>query len=216
MHATTPHRLELRARWRSFDDPRSDAELVVAIVESADRRATAALYERYGNYVEKLLVRLLGPHDRELEDLLHDVFAEALANLGKLQDPGALKGWLTRIAVFQARTLIRKRSRGRWLRFFAPSEVPEAASAANQEASEKLKRVYACLEKLDAEERVAFVLRELHQMTLPEVAGACDCSLATAKRRIARGRARFEKLAADDPQLSSHVESKVQPGGGAS
>lgn len=38
---------------------------------------------------------------------------------------------------------------------------------------------------LPANERIAWSLRHVEGATLPEVAAACRCSLATAKRRIA-------------------------------
>ena len=40
---------------------------------------------------------------------------------------------------------------------------------------------------------------------LDEVAGACQVSLATVKRRLTRARERFERLAARDPLLGAYV-----------
>jgi len=41
------------------------------------------------------------------------------------------------------------------------------------------------LKKLPAQDRMAWMLRHVEGMPLSEVATHCDCSLATAKRRIA-------------------------------
>lgn len=45
------------------------------------------------------------------------------------------------------------------------------------------------LESLPLEERLAWSLRHVEGHALEEVAAACDCSLATAKRRIAAAEA---------------------------
>ncbi|MEO1172985.1 MAG: sigma factor-like helix-turn-helix DNA-binding protein [Myxococcota bacterium] len=39
-----------------------------------------------------------------------------------------------------------------------------------------------------------WVLRNLEQMSLAEVAEACDCSLATVKRRISAAQAELDEL----------------------
>jgi RNA polymerase sigma-70 factor (ECF subfamily) len=41
-------------------------------------------------------------------------------------------------------------------------------------------------------ERIAFCLRHVEGMKLEEVARACGCSLATAKRRVASAQARLD------------------------
>jgi RNA polymerase sigma-70 factor (ECF subfamily) len=45
--------------------------------------------------------------------------------------------------------------------------------------------LYVALDRLPARERSAWVLRNLLDEPLDQVAELCDCSLATAKRRIA-------------------------------
>ena len=156
-----------------------------ALVESlrADHpNAAAALFDAYGQYVERLLVRVLGP-DPEIDDLLHDVFVEALANIGQLRDPARLKGWLTRMTVFTARGLLRRRRRQAWLVFLPADDVPPRPSAApSPEARDLLARVFAILRKLRPNHRIAFSLRYIEGMTLPEAAEASGVSLATFKR----------------------------------
>ena len=56
---------------------------------------------------------------------VHDVFVTALESVNRLVDPRALRAWLTQIAVFTARARIRRRVRGRILRYLPFSELPE-------------------------------------------------------------------------------------------
>jgi RNA polymerase sigma-70 factor (ECF subfamily) len=86
-------------------------------------------------------------------------------------------------------------------------ELPDVqASAAPPEVLDALRATYAALDKLPADERIAFALRFIDGMELTEVAAACDTSLATIKRRLARAGARFEVEARKHPVLEAWLE----------
>jgi len=160
----------------------SDDAMLVESLRADEPDASAALFDRYGQYVERLLVRVLGP-DPEIEDLLHEVFVEALGNIRQLRDPSRLKGWLTRMTVFIARGSLRRRRRQAWLVFLPGDEVPQQPSASSApEARDMVARVFAVLQKLRPNHRIAFSLRYIEGMTLPEAAEASGVSLATFKR----------------------------------
>lgn len=188
-----------RGEVRALPVPHRDADLVRAL-RAGEPGAPAMLYDRYAERVRRVLARILGV-DSELPDLLHECFAHALSSIGTLDDPERLGGWLTSIAVFTARGCIRRRKRQRWLRFFAPEDLPELAADPGHGARSTSRAVYAVLARMPTEERIVLALRFVEGMELREVADACGISLATAKRRIARARERFEALAERDPVL---------------
>lgn len=180
----------------------SDAALVRAL-RAGDPHAGAALFDRYALHVRRVLARVLGP-DPELSDLLQDVFVAALASVGSIEDPSALKAWLTRTAVFTARGKIRRRTRWRFLRFVPDDELPDApAAATDADGSEALAAVYRVLNALPTDERIAFALRMLDGMELTAVATACGVSLSTTKRRLASAQSRFRELARKEPSLTT-------------
>ncbi len=164
--------------------------------------AMIALFDRYAPMVERILARIVGV-DPELPDLVHEVFAGILAGASKVRKATALKDWLTSVAIFRARTHIRQRMRRRlWERLFGPEELPEVPSPPRDDsAAEALRVTYELLGRLPVDERIAFALRTLAGMKLTEVASACDISLATAKRRIARGERRFLSMAQQQPAI---------------
>lgn len=165
--------------------------------------APAALFDRYGRHVEGVLINLLG-FDGEHEDLLHEIFAQALTCINKLQDDERLKAWLTSIAVHTARSCLRRRQRFRlFLRRAAQQDLP--VSVADAETRRAVGRVYRLLERMPTELRLAFALRFIQGMELTEVAAACDVSLATIKRRLAKARRRFMLAARGDSALASWV-----------
>lgn len=185
--------------------PRDDAALVRGLMAD-DATARAELFDRHAPHVQRVLARVLG-HDSELPDLLHEVFARALAQIGSLDDPSALKAWLTAIAVFTAREQIRRRMRGRWLRFFASEDLPEMPVVeAGEDVRESLRATYAVLERLGVDDRIAFALRFIEGLDLGDVAAACGVSINTIKRRLARAEKRFVGLARREPSLRDWLE----------
>lgn len=182
-----------------------DAALVHGF-RRGDPGARAALYDRHADHVHRVLYRILGFHP-DLADLHHDVFVRALGSLPRLEDPGALKGWLTMIAVHVAHTAITRRKRRSWLWFLPGDELPEVeANAASGEVLDALRATYAVLDTLPAEERIAFALRFIDGMELTEVAAACATSLATIKRRLGRAGERFAAEARKQPALEAWLD----------
>ncbi len=174
--------------------PLTDADLVHAL-RRGDASAAEALFDRYAPYVERLLARVLGA-DSELADVLQEVFVRAYCAIHTLKDAGALKGWLTTLALFTARAHIRSRTRRSWLRFVDWNQLPEVQTTpADPQAWDTLLHLHQILDRIPADQRIAFVLRFVEGMELTEVAAACGVSLATIKRRLDRAQARFERLA---------------------
>lgn len=186
----------------------SDVALVQGL-RADNAGAKAAFFSRYAPEVERLITHLIG-FDRELADILQEVFVQALSSLHNLRDPAALKPWLFRIATHCARRTLRSRSRRAWLRFFVDAEEEARHEPVTRgpdvEGAESVQAVYAVLRKLPANERIAFALRHIDGMELSEVAAACSVSLATIKRRLNRSEARFLRSARSHPTLRAWVE----------
>jgi RNA polymerase sigma-70 factor (ECF subfamily) len=183
----------------------TDAALVEAL-RKGHRQAPAVLVDRYGEHLRRVLVRVLGK-DPELPDLLHDVLVTAIQSVERLQDARALRPWLTSVAIYTARAAIRKRARRRLFRLTAPEQLDEAeAPSLSEDASEALRAAYAILERLPADERIAFALRFIDGMELVEAAAACGVSLSTFKRRVLRAERKFADRARREPALAEWVK----------
>ncbi len=194
--------------WRASTKRGQSDALLVAALQAGRGDARRLLFERYGNYVERLVVRVLGL-DAEVPDLINEVFARALERIAHVADPAALKGWLGSVALFTARAFLRdRRSRRRFLGFFAPEELPEVPvpGGAPAEVSLALHRTYQVLERFPADERIAFALRFMDGMGLNEIADITQVSLGTVKRRLTRAEQRFVAAAGRDPILRERME----------
>ena len=182
-----------------------DEAALVAAMASGRLDAAAAFYDRHVQAIHGLVFRLMGP-DGEIDDVVHDVFVRALESLPRLREPAALRSWLFGIAVRTVGIRFQRRSRQRWLRFMAPEELPDVAVATATPASElgeALGHVYAILRGMDADERIALVLVRVEGLTLEDAARAASTSLATFRRRLARGEAKFFARARSRPALAS-------------
>jgi RNA polymerase sigma-70 factor (ECF subfamily) len=155
---------------------------------------TASVYRRYAPYVAKIGVRILGRRE-EVEDFVQDVFVSVHRNLSALREPGAIKSWIATLAVHEATRRLKRHRLKRWLGLDAAPDYTDIADAdASPEQRALLARVFRLLDALPAEDRVAWALRYIEGETMPRVAELCDCSLSTAKRRVASAEAALERL----------------------
>lgn len=164
-----------------------DASLVRRLL-TGERAALEELYRRHAKFAFNLAVRLQG-HAGEVEDVVHDAFLKAHAELGGLRDANAFRGWLGSIVVSQVRSRLRRGSFLRGLRLVPPDSVDLesiASPSAGPEVRAQLAQVYALLKLLPADERIAWTLRSVERHRLEEVAELVGCSLATVKRRLVR------------------------------
>lgn len=182
------------------------AAAIVASVRAGHAAGGAALYDRYHEHVQRVLVRVLGP-DADLADLIQDVFLEAIDSIEQLDDPEALRGWLASIAVFRARAEIRRRTHSRWFPLFANEQLPEVtAPVSTPEIDEAVRATYGVLAKLPTEERILFALRFIDGMQITEIAETCRVSLATVKRRLTRAQRRFLAVARAAPAITEWLK----------
>ena len=72
-----------------------------------------------------------------------------------------------------------------------------------------MRPVQVVLDRLPDDDRIAFALRFLEGLELTEVAAACQVSLATIKRRLARAEERFRREAAREPALGRWLEEET-------
>jgi len=183
--------------WAGDDDE------LLAIVRRGGATAAALVYDRFGDDVNRVVGRLLGP-DADHDDIVHDAFVQILRGLPRLREVGALRGFVRAVAINTVRSELRKRRFRR--AFWSSDEAPEPSiEGLEPEGAETVRRVYGILDRLAADLRIAFTLRFVERHSLAEVAAMTQCSLATVKRRLARATQRFAELAEGDDELARYL-----------
>ena len=142
------------------------------------------MFREHAPYVARVALRLLGRQD-EVDDVVQEVFLAAQLGVGAVRDPSAMRSWLATIAVRKARSRLRLR----WLRSALGRDEPVdyedlTGPGADPEERALLVQIYAVLDRLPANHRLAWTLRVVEGEQLEAVAALCGCSLATAKRWI--------------------------------
>lgn len=155
------------------------------------------IFGRYDAYVAGVAARLLGRDDHEVDDVVQDVFWIASRRLGKIHSLEAARPWLVTVTVRVAARRLRRR---RWRRLFSATTdvVDVPAEGLSPEQYALLQRMYRVLDTVPSDDRVAWLLRHVEGEKLQDVALACGCSLATAKRRIAAAQAALAGVIADE------------------
>ena len=151
--------------------------------------APTALWLRFGQRIHRLVLRTLGPDDA-VEDLVQESFTRVLERVTSLRDDRALEGFVVAITLNTVRLELRRRRRRRFFAFLLPTEEPTMDDSSIQL---DVKQLFAELDTLTVDQRLAFTLRHLEQLELTEVAEAMGVSLATAKRRIAEAKAELDE-----------------------
>ena len=178
-----------------------DDRALVAALLAEHPGAMEALYDRYVNYMERVLARIIST-DVDLPELIQDIFVQAFTSIRKLRRPERLRPWLASIAVFTARKQLKRRRLGERICPADSERAPEVRIRhADMESREALRSVYEVLDGLPTDERIVFVLRYIEEMELKEAADACRISLATVKRRLRRANEKFGDAAGQHPQL---------------
>lgn len=183
-----------------------DDAALVAGVRAGNTVAMAAFYDRYVEDVRRILVHTLGPR-LELSDLVQEVFVNVIQSIHLLRQPAALRSWLFQVTVLTARKHLRRNSRRWWLRLWPGDDEADAQPAPEPglQASEAVLATFAILKEMGEEDRLVFSLRYIEGMELAEMAAACELSLSTIKRRLARAEKRFHAAASQHDALRAWV-----------
>lgn len=148
------------------------------------------LFQGHGAFVYRSLSRL-GVAEADLDDMVQDVFVVVHQRLADYEDRDRVRSWLysicARVALAHRRKVQRRREE-------PESALPESEVQATQlvsvEEREALRLGQRLLSLLPPEQREVFVLYEVEDMTIPQIAEAMGCPIPTAYSRLYKARER--------------------------
>jgi len=167
----------------------------------ADMNASSALHSKiealfveHVDAVFNVAYRVLWSRP-DAEDVVQATFTKSFVNLDQLQDKSKAKPWLLQIAYREAITVIRRRRDVPT----DPNDMPQHASHEDGPAQQAVLadivgRLSDALERIDSDERMAVVLRDVEQLPMSEVASVLDIGLSAAKMRVSRGRQSLRRI----------------------
>ena len=180
------------------------ADVLVARAQSGDREAFGLIFEHHHRFVFKFIYAMTGER-AAAEELTQETFLGAFKNINSLRGDAALRTWLCGIA----KNVVYKsfRSRGREILAQNDENIEtldvsgDAKVAPDREflSKELNRKIARALEKLDADKRIVFTLRELQHLSYREIAEITGHAIPKLKTDLHR--AKIEMRAALRPYL---------------
>jgi RNA polymerase sigma-70 factor, ECF subfamily len=183
-----------------------EAELARRLCER-DPGAAQALYVQYAGLLKRILTQVLGG-TRDVDDLVQDTLIIVIERAHALRKAASFRSFVIGVALHLAKNEIRRRTVRRFVGLDDITEV-SIVDPLDESKAEVASHLYAALERLETQARMAFVLRFVHGCDLAETAAACGCSLATVKRKLSRAEAKFAILVEADPVLRESLRQAV-------
>ena len=181
----------------SWSDVESGEAALIAGCAAGDEAACAKLVAEHQRMVYGLGLNLLGDRDEAL-DLSQEVFLRVFRTISRFRGQSALRTWIYRIAVNQARNRLRWWSRrhrsaqvslDEHVRKFGDVEAKEDILPDRLLASkEAAARIWQALARLPFDQRTALILREVDGLRYEEIAFTLDVAIGTVKSRLTRAR----------------------------
>lgn len=186
--------------FRRSDAPAEDP---VEGCRRGDPEALRAVFVAHSPYLERLLMRVMGP-TADVEDVLQNTFVAAIRAFPSFRGEAAVRTWLSRIAIRTAQERLRRaehRRRGNLPDLEAVADQTPVGRERGVDARRQLDAVYRHLEKIGPKKRVAFVLHVMEGHSMEEVAALTGATRAATKSRVFWARRELLKRATHDPVL---------------
>ena len=172
-------------------------ETLVLRAQAGDTGAFDELVRRYTSIVYRILYKILR-HDEDTQDALQDTFVSAYRALPRFRQDARFSTWIYRIATNAALMKARARrtnlvsldhptededARGAW-------ELPDGSATPDQDIlSDETRRVMEdAIQALPPEQRAAFVLHDIQDLSSAETAQAMGITVSAVNSRLHRAR----------------------------
>jgi len=157
----------------------SEDDGLIRAAAAGDRAAFGELYVRYARLVHGILLARVPPV--EADDLVQDVFLQAMRRLRGLRTPGAFRGWLATIARNRAMDYFRQ------ARPEAPLEANMKHEPRARDGSLQALEVLDLIRHLPEAYRGPLILRLVEGLTGPEIAHQTGLTPDSVRVNLCRG-----------------------------
>jgi RNA polymerase sigma-70 factor, ECF subfamily len=163
-------------------------DALVRAAQHGDRAAFGLLYARYARMVHGILLSRV-PHS-DVDDLVQDVFLQALPRLSSLRETSKFPGWLAAIARNRATDFYRRDQPHDELDETSAKAEPDQPSPSTRPSSHSRAEAHAALDvirSLPEAYRETLVLRLVEGMTGPEIAARTGLTHGSVRVNLHRG-----------------------------
>lgn len=178
---------------------RTDGQLVAEVL-AGQVDTYGILVRRYQDAYVRFAIRMLGNRD-DADDALQSAFLRAYRKLDECQDPNRFGAWLYQIVANECRTFASRRAL-RERRMVRDELELERAGGDPHERSGELEDIQRALDRLDPDQKEAFILKHVEELSYDEMADLTGVSVSALKMRVKRGCERLRRLLDNSRSLS--------------
>ena len=170
----------------------TDATLVRRVLEG-DTAAFTMLVDRHAAACTRFAMRMLGNRE-DAEDATQESFIRAYRSLGRYEERQAFRTWLFQILVNRCRTAALRRQRRQRMFLVDDNAVALASVRPAAESSGVREELQRAIDALDPDQREAFLLKHVEQLSYDEMAAATGVGVSALKMRVKRACDRMQWL----------------------
>jgi RNA polymerase sigma-70 factor (ECF subfamily) len=172
----------------------SDGVLLRRVL-GGETREYAKLVDRYRDRLGRYALRMLG-NEADAEDAVQDTFIRAYRSLARCQGD-AFGPWVFGILVNRCRTYASRRIRIQSIMVNDEAAIDMAAVASTEGREALRDALYKAMEGLPADQREAFLLRHVEDLSYETMEAMTGVRAATLRMRVFRARDELRKLLAE-------------------
>jgi RNA polymerase sigma-70 factor (ECF subfamily) len=175
------------------------------------------LYREHFRFVWRT-ARRLGVDRAWLDDAVQDTFVVVHRRLSDFRGRSSVKTWLygivRRVVADYRRGVRRKHGKASPMEGGAePSASADGSPEASVEQADRVRLLHRLLDELDDEKREVFVLAELEEMTMQEIADALGVNANTLSSRLRAARREFEEALERATRIDDERSTRGPEGG---
>jgi len=162
----------------------TDAMFVRRVLDG-DTAAFTTLVDRHAAACTRFATRMLGNRE-DAEDATQETFLRAYRSLARYEERQAFRTWLFQILINRCRTAAVRRERRHRMFLVDDNAVASASVRPAAEASDLRAELQRVVDALDPDQREAFLLKHVEQLSYDQMAAATGVGVSALKMRVKR------------------------------
>ena len=162
----------------------TDAMLVRRVLDG-DTAAFTTLVDRYAAACTRFATRMLGNRE-DAEDSTQETFLRAYRSLARYEERQSFRTWLFQILINRCRTAAVRRQRRHRMFLLDDNAIAAASVRPASDANDLRAELQRVIDALDPDQREAFLLKHVEQLSYDEMAAATGVGVSALKMRVKR------------------------------
>jgi RNA polymerase sigma-70 factor (ECF subfamily) len=177
--------------------------MLVRSALEGDARAFTALVDRHAAACLRFATRMLGER-ADAEDVAQETFLRVFHALHAYDDATAFRTWLFSILVNRCRTALLRRARRERRVVLDEAAVRQTVAIHGTDAADLQDEIRWAVARLPAEQREAFLLRHVEELSYEEMSEATGMGVSALKMRVKRACLRLQQLLEEERRSDAH------------